>query len=95
MANTNTAAATKGGKKVRFMDALMAEPIRLQGCPSLIVTRGWAYQWFKKLGCPTNNGGYNSCDYMAMRQSMVNEPLTDLTSPWAAEVIALMERHAS
>lgn len=81
-------------KKQRFMDELMAEPIQLPGAPGMIVTRDWAYQWLKKLGYPVNTGGYNSVDYMVFRQPMSNQPLTDLTAPWAVDLIALMESHA-
>jgi hypothetical protein len=77
-------------KKQRFMDALMAEAIRLPGCPQAIVTRDWAYAWLKKMGYPLHSG-FNSVDYMVFRQKPVDEPLTDVTAPWFVSLIARME----
>lgn len=70
----------------------------MPGAPHLIVTRGWAYQWLKKMGHSTDaRAGYASVDFMVFggsRLTPVDEPLTDLSQPWVISLIALMERHA-
>lgn len=82
-----------------IVDEIMNEPIRLPGAPQVIVTRGWAYQWLKKMGYNTDpKAGFASVDYMVFggaRLRPVDEPLTDLTQPHIVELIALMERHAA
>jgi hypothetical protein len=85
--------------KQNVIDAVMNEAIRLPGCPMLIVTRGWAYQWLKKLGYNTDpRAGYASVDYMVFggyRLTPVDEPLTDMTQPWVIALIARMEADAA
>lgn len=78
------------------VDEVMAEPIRLPGCPQLIVTRGWAYQWLKKLGYETDprKGQFSTVDYMVFggsRLTPVDEPLTDMTQQWVVALVARME----
>lgn len=84
-------------KKRNAIDEIMAEAIRLPGAPNIIVTRGWAYQWLKKMGYNTDpKAGFASIDYMVFggsRMTPVNEPLTDMTQPHIVALIALMERH--
>lgn len=70
-----------------FMDRLMNEPVELPGCPELVVTRGFCYQFLKELGYPLQ-GGFGSVDYMTFRRSAVNRPLSDLTEPFAVNVLA-------
>lgn len=77
--------------KRNFIGDMMAEHIHLAGCPGFIVTREWAYSFFVKLGLPAHNGGFNSADYLAFRRPSVDEPLTDLSEPWAQRVITAME----
>lgn len=80
-------------RRETLMDQVMAEPIPLPGAPQLIVTRGWAYQWLKKLGYPLV-GGFGSVDYMVFGGRNLHsspEPLTDLNEPWAVALIARME----
>ncbi len=81
-------------KNTRFMDALMAEPIQLPGCPQAIVTRDWCYAWLKKLGYPLQ-GGFNSVEYMTFRRQAVNEMLTDTSAPWFVALVARMEKDAA
>jgi len=83
-------AITPKKRRVSFMDELMAESIRLPGAPQVIVTRGWAYVWLKKLGYPLQ-GGFASVEYMTFRRPAEQLALTDLTSPWAVALIARME----
>ena len=82
-----------------IVDEIMNEPIRLPGAPQVIVTRGWAYQWLKRMGYNTDpKAGFASVDYMVFggsRLRPVDEPLTDLTQPHIVNLIALMERHMS
>lgn len=70
-----------------FMDELMAEPIPLAGCPSIIVTRDFAYRYLKDCGYPLH-GGFGSVDYMVFRHKPSDEPLTPLT----ADVLAFLAR---
>lgn len=83
--------------KRNIVDDVMNEAIPMPGAPQLIVTRGWAYQWLKRMGYNTDpRAGFASVDYMVFgnrRLTPVNEPLTDLEQPWAKNLIATMERH--
>ena len=78
------------------LDAVMSEAIRMPGAPQLIVTRGWAYQWLKRMGYNTDpRAGYASVDHMVFggaRMRPIDEPLTNLSLPWAVQLIATMER---
>ena len=78
------------------IDEVMAEAIRLPGAPQVIVTRGWAYSWLKKLGYETDTrkGPFSNIDYMVFggtRLRPVDEPLTDMTQPWVVSLIERME----
>jgi hypothetical protein len=86
-------------KKRTAVDEVMDEPIRLPGCPQVIVTRGWAYSWLKRLGYETDTrkGPFATVDYMVFggsRLRPVDEPLTDMTQPWVVALIAQMEADA-
>lgn len=85
--------------KRNIVDEIMNEPIRLPGAPQVIVTRGWAYQWLKKLGYPTDpRVGWGSVDSMVFggrNMRPVDEPLTDLSQPHIKDLIARMERFAT
>lgn len=79
-----------------FMDQLMAEPIRLPGCPQIIVTRGFVYTFFRdELGYDTSARGFASLDYLVFRHAPVSEPLTDMNLPEVQNVLALMKSHAA
>jgi hypothetical protein len=80
-------------RKPTFMDELMNEHIPLPGCPQIIVTRGWAYQWLKdRLGYDPSARGFASIDYLVFgRRKSVALPLTDLTAPHIAATLALIE----
>ena len=83
-------------RKPTIPDKIMAEHIQLPGAPQVIVTRGWAYQWLKKLGYSTDSrDGYRSVDFMVMHKREVEDPLTDLTQPHMVAMLALMESHAN
>lgn len=82
--------------KTKAIDAVMAEPIRMPGAPQLIVTRGWAWQWLKRMGYETDcrKGPFATVDYMVFggtRLTPVNEPLTDMSLSWVKSLIARME----
>lgn len=89
----------KRTRRVNVLDEVMAEPIRLPGCPQIIVTRGWCYSWLKKLGYNTDpRAGFASVDYMVFggtRLKPCDEPLTDMTQPWVVALIARMEQDAA
>ncbi len=75
---TNT--RRKHGRSGESLTArLLAEPVHLLGCPSLVVTRGWAYAYYKNLGYSTDSrNGFASADYMAFGTRTSVEPLTAL-----------------
>lgn len=82
-------------RKENIVDRVMNEAIPMPGSPQLIVTRGWAYQWLKRMGYNTDpKAGFASVDYMVFGSRMrpVDEPLTDLSQPWAQSLIARMEQ---
>ncbi len=71
----------------------MDEHIQLPGCPQVIVTRGWAYRWLRdNLGYDPKARGFASLDYLAFGRREVAEPLTDLTAPHIAALLAFIER---
>lgn len=65
-------------KRRRFLDELMAEPIRMPGCPDLIVTRDQAYVWLRTQGYPTDCRltRFGSVDYMVFHQPPIDLPLS-------------------
>lgn len=76
-----------------IIQAVMDEHIQLPGCPQLIVTRGWAYRWLRdELGYDPTARGFASLDYMVFGRKETKEPLTDLTLPHIAHLIAYMVR---
>lgn len=88
----------KRTRRRNAIDDVMDEAIRMPGCPQLIVTRGFAYQWLKRMGYPTDtrNRPFSSIDYMVFggtRLRPCDEPLTDMDLPWVKNVLALMESH--
>lgn len=89
----------KKTRRVNVIDVVMSEAIRLPGAPFVIVTRGWAYQWLKRLGYATDpRKGFASVDYMVFggsRMTPVDEPLTDMSQPWVVALIAQMEADAA
>lgn len=81
-----------------FMSELMAEHVRMPGCPQMIVTRGWAVVFFRdELGHDPKARGFASLDYLIFGgcRPTVNEPLSDLSSPEVLSVLALMKSHAA
>lgn len=85
--------------KADVIDKVMAEPIQMPGCPQLVVTRAFAWQWLKRMGYnPDPRAGYASIDYMVFggsRMKPCDEPLTDMSLPWVKNVLALMESHCA
>lgn len=71
-----------------LIDQLFAEHIPLLGAPSIIVTRGFAWKFYEELGFEFNPGSFSSPDFMAMHPRPVEDPLTDLEEPWAANILA-------
>ncbi len=63
----------------RFMDELMSEPVRLCGCPQIVVTRAWAYNWYiNRLGMDPRARGFGSAEHMTFG-SMHNAPGEELS----------------
>jgi hypothetical protein len=77
--------------KRNFMDALMNEPIRLPGCPQMIVTRAFAYTWLRdELGYDPKQRGVGSLDHMVFMPTPVDEPLTDIEHPVVQQALKYM-----
>jgi hypothetical protein len=75
------------------LQAVLDEHIALPGCPQIIVTRGWCSVWLRDaLGYDPKATGFGSIDYMSFGHKPVDEPLTDLTQPHIANLLAFMER---
>lgn len=74
--------------KQKPMDAIMAEPIHTPGFPQIIVTRGFAYEWFKSLNWPESERGFGSLDYMIFAAPVAKLELTeaDARDYWLAKV---------
>jgi hypothetical protein len=79
-------------RRPTIADTLMGEHIHLPGAPELIVTRAWAYAFWQRCGRPVANGGYDSADYLTFSGTTTDAPLTDLTEPWAAGLLARLEK---
>lgn len=56
---------------------VMAEPIRLVGFPSLIVTRAFAYGFLQTVGYDKRERGFGSLDYAVFGKPPVDLPLID------------------
>lgn len=65
-------------KRRNIMDEIMAEPMRLPGCPQLVVTRDFAYQWLKSMGYDPSGKGFGSLDWLVFLKAPVDEALTDI-----------------
>jgi|SRR5579863_1410046 len=59
-------------RKLRLVDSLMQEHVKLPGFPQLIVTRGFALEWLQK-----ELGNDEQATYAAMQAREVTLPLTD------------------
>lgn len=72
-----------------LMDEIMAEHIRLPGCPQFVVTRAFAYQWLKDCGYSDRDPD-RLLDRMVFLARERSEPLTDLADheEWLAGVQA-------
>lgn len=52
-------------RRPTVIDQIMAEPMRLPGCPDLIVTRGFAYTFFvERCGYDPHASGFASVNYL-------------------------------
>jgi hypothetical protein len=89
--------------RTAFMDALMAEPVRLAGCPDIVLTRGDAYQFYVgACGMDPHGRGFGSVDYMVFSSGLgsaygklpLDTPLTDLSEPWVVAVMAKIAEYA-
>lgn len=67
----------------------MAEPIRLPGCPQVIVPRSFAWKFLLDCGMDPKIRGFGSIDYMVMHQASSSEPMSDLEAlaPFLNDVI--------
>lgn len=61
--------------KRNIVDDLTSEHIRMSGCPQIIVTRGFCYQFLATRGW-NREKGFASADYSAFGSKRVDEPLT-------------------
>lgn len=78
----------KSGKTL--VREVFEEHVRLPGAPQIIVTRAFVYDWAIRMGFEAQ-GGFASADYLAFGISTrptVDEPLTDLTDPRWARLLA-------
>lgn len=87
-------------KACNLINEVMAEAVRMPGCPQLIVTRGWLWSWLARMGYErdTRETTFGSVDYMVFSHTTrptVDEPLTDLDQPWVKRLLALMEAHCA
>lgn len=80
--------------KQRIVDEIGGEHIRLPGCPDIIVTRVWAYQWLIRMGYRPI-GGFGSADYMAFAGPAESTPLTDLSDPAVRQFLSYVESEVS
>lgn len=53
---------------------LMAEHIRLPGCPQVVCTRAFAMRWLLDAGHDPRERGFGSIDYMVFSSPAVDEP---------------------
>ena len=84
--------AKKFAPKPNTVTVFLDEHISLPGCPQIIVTRIWAYNWLRDtLGYDPKERGFGSIDYMAFGRREVAEPLTDLSQPWVVQTLAFIE----
>jgi hypothetical protein len=74
-----------------FAQEIFDEPIRLPGCPQLIVTRGFAYAFLKDIGMDPTARGVGSLEHLVFIPSPATEPLTDLVE-WGPAIDQLKER---
>ena len=83
-------------RRPNAIDALMAEHIQLPGAPQIIVTRGWAYTFFRdELGYDPHARGFASLDYLVFGKRATEQPLTDMTIQPVRATLALMKQHAA
>lgn len=76
-----------GMRKARFIDALMAEHVRLAGCPDIVISRGDAYTFYhERCGLPAQ-GGFASADFLAFGRASTEAGRNDHES-WAQEIMA-------
>ncbi len=61
----------------RIVDEVLEEHIRMPGMPGLIVTRGFALQWWEQQGWAGPKHGIGSLDHYVMLPKPLDEPLTD------------------
>lgn len=73
------------------IDRIMAQHIRLPGCPQIVVTRGFAYNWLKDTGMNPSRRGFGSIDYLVHAPTALDAPLTDLDS--VADFLAGVKEH--
>lgn len=81
-------------RKLGIVAQVMNERVPLLGCPDIIVTRHWAYQWYVKMGMSQDpRDRFASADWAAfgLDKQATDEPLTDLTQPWVVNVLHRLE----
>lgn len=66
-------------RRRNILDEVMAEHIHLPGCPELVVTRAFAYDWLQKVGYSPSGRGFASLDYAVFHQRPTDEELSDLS----------------
>lgn len=63
--------------KPKIIDRIMSERIEFPGFAGLIVTRGFAYQYFVSKGWDRSEKGFGSIDYLVLAKPAVNDELTE------------------
>lgn len=75
-------------RKPAIVDRLMGEPVRLAGAPDIVLTRHAAYQFYVgRCGLDPHARGFASPDFLAFGTPTTTELLTDLTEPWAIQLM--------
>lgn len=81
--------------RVTVIDKIFEEHICLPGYPQVVVTRGWAYRWFRDaVGLDTRQRGRGSLDSIVHCAPRTRLPLTDLSNYDCrlAQIAELMKR---
>jgi hypothetical protein len=79
----------------KIVQEVMDQPIRLPGCPQFIVTRGWAYAWFRdQVGMDQSKRGPYSLDAIIFGAQSSAEPLSDVVE-YEPQLTALAARMAA
>ena len=73
------------------MSELFAEHIPMPGCPQMIVTRAFLYNFLCDCGWDPTAQGIGSLEWTVMHHAPVADLLTDLWQPWAESTLATLK----